>query len=153
VPQLQWRLGKRWHRPSLDQSISGCRVHSLPTTPEFITFNDPVTGLSPNSPYYVVLPPHPIENFDNTYSWGVRASNEGTNGASLALIAPCDTPDWCDAGPFLGPPPPFLGLPEDALANYMQMRVTAVPEPSAVALAVFGIAAIGVRRLRRTAQA
>ena len=130
-------------------AVGSIDISSLPTEAEFFTFNDPVTGLSPNSPYYVVLPPHPAIDHDNSYRWGVLTSDEGTNGASLGLIAACDTPVyWCETGPFIGPPPPQSGLPAEALANYWQMKVTAVPEPSAITLGLFGLAALGMFRIR-----
>jgi len=129
-------------------AVGSIDISSLPTEHEFFTFDDPITGLSPNSPYYVVLPPHPAIDHDNNYQWGVLTSSEGTNGASLGLIADCMTTFWCETAPLIGPPPPQSGLPAGALSNYWQMSVTAVPEPSAIALGLFGLAALGMFRIR-----
>lgn len=67
-------------------SLGTIDISNVTTTPSFVTFAESLSGLSPNTPYYVVLDSGDIPmDSNNTLRFGVVDSDEGTNGANKVL--------------------------------------------------------------------
>lgn len=140
-------------------TVGSVDLASLSASPAFTTVDGLITGLSPHTPYYVVLDTIDanILNLDNTFRVGTRGSSMGTGGADkvLATNGPDNVP-WVVLSDFLvipDPPPPTPpGFDPDSFTsgptlgvNFMQMQVSSIPEPSSVVLGLVGlVAAIGL---------
>ena len=111
-------------------SLGSIDVSTLSTEYSLVTHEGPFTGLEKNTPYFYVNNISMLNHDRQNPVMGAAVSSDaGTFGAAKALVT---TPDWTPLHELGGPP-----------FSYLQMRVTAVPEPSSWLLlmgASFGVA-------------
>lgn len=143
---------------SLVDSFGSIDVAALPTTAEYVTLDSQISGLSPNTPYYVVLDTidatiTDTDNdgmADNTFRVGLRGAPGAANDEAMLLVWPDRStgPDWMLLSDLLGPlpdplPPGFDPATVTSGDLYLQMQVTSIPEPSGAVLGLVGLVAAG----------
>jgi hypothetical protein len=120
---------------------------SVPESPVSadLTFDNPVTGLTPGATYYLVLSffnatATPIDSI----VWATTQPPTGTNGAGESLgLGDVTGRVWVNISDFT----------MDEFTNYFQMSVTTVPEPSGVVLLGVGALSLAWARSARRRRA
>lgn len=112
---------------------------TLPFEPTVLNFNGDFS-LNPESTYYLVADSIDVDipNRENSFRFGMRTPDEGTNGAGRTLVTTGgDDTNWLAIGDLLPG------------ANYMRMSVNTVPEPCGASLAFVGLIGLMLFRKKR----